>query len=178
MPCKEIIECQQGWPMFWWDIFYLLYTFHMILTTDNIWQNWISRFSVDFRTDEMPKIYLKKKPGEIFPVVNFPKWESEKIFIFHNYSNGFPRKTSANRGLITRVVLCYLYRVSVFPSVLLQCFAVLGNTFITKPSPAECQVTLYTGRQVRQLSSRVIGCSLHWQTGQNTLQQSYRLLFS
>ncbi len=117
MPCKEIIECQQGWSMFLWDIFHLVtvYTFHMILTTDNIWRNWISQFLVDFRTDEMQKIYLKKKPGEIFPVVYFPKWESEKIFIFHNYSNGFLRKTSANRGLITRVVLCYLYHMSVFP---------------------------------------------------------------
>lgn len=33
--------------------------------------------------------------------------------------------------------------------VLLQCFAVLGNSFIRKPSPEECQLTLYTGPQVR-----------------------------
>ena len=33
--------------------------------------------------------------------------------------------------------------------VLFQCFAVLGNSFISKPSPEECQLTLYTGRQVK-----------------------------
>jgi hypothetical protein len=37
----------------------------------------------------------------------------------------------------------------VFVLVLFQCFAVLGNSFISKPSPEECQLTLYTGRQVK-----------------------------
>jgi hypothetical protein len=39
---------------------------------------------------------------------------------------------------------------SVFVLVLFQCFAVLGNSFISKPSPEECQLTLYTGRQVKK----------------------------
>jgi hypothetical protein len=89
---RRLSSASKVGPCFDETYFIWLYTFHMILTTDNIWRNWISRFSVDFRTDEMPKIYLKKKPGEIFPVVFFQNEHQRKYLYFTTIVTGSPEK--------------------------------------------------------------------------------------
>ncbi len=50
---------------------------------------------------------------------------------------------------IMQMIFLLFRWLCVFVLVLFQCFAVLGNSFISKPSPEECQLTLYTGRQVK-----------------------------